>query len=369
MNIELHEIPVREIFDGYHDDGVGGVYGYGGRLNIRPAFQREFIYSPAQSAKVIESLRKDFPLNVMYWVRNHDGGFEMLDGQQRTISICQYLKDDWSVNGYLFGGLLDEEKEQILNYKLMIYICEGTEREKLDWFETINIAGEKLTAQERRNALYSGSWLKSAKEYFSRPTCAAKQEAEKYLSGSPIRQDYLETAIYWAADNAGIPGKRQEMVTEYMSRHQRDKDCGEMWQYFMKVINWVKFTFHVRPKVMTRVEWGLLYNLYGDEKLNPDETEERIKLLMEDFDVTDKAGIYQYIFDGDEKHLHIRKFPERDKQAAYERQGGNCARCGKHFAIEEMEADHRLAWSKGGHTEPENCQMLCRKCNREKGNA
>ena len=187
------------------------------------------------------------------------------------------------------------------------------------------------------------------------------------MSGSPIRQDYLETAIYWAADNAGIPGKRQEMVTEYMSRHQRDKDCGEMWQYFMKVINWVRFTFHVRPKVMTRVEWGLLYNLYGNEKLNPDETEERIKLLMEDFDVTDKAGIYQYIFDGDEKHLHIRKFPERDKVSAYERQDGKCARCGKHFEIDEMEADHITAWSRGGHTVPENCQVLCKKCNSEKG--
>ena len=369
MNIELHEIPVRELFSGYHDNGEGGVYGYGGKLNIRPAFQREFIYTDEQAAKVIESLRKNFPLNVMYWVRNHDGGFEMLDGQQRTISICRYLQDAFSENGRIYSNLLAEEREQVLNYKLMIYICEGTEREKLDWFETINIAGEKLTAQERRNALFSGAWLDNAKEYFSRANCAAKTQAEKYLSGKPLRQDYLETAIYWAADSEGITGTRKEKVERYMSLHQRDKDCGQMWRYFMSVIEWVKFTFTLREKVMQRVEWGLLYNRYGSEKLNPAEAEERIKLLMADFDVTDKAGIYQYIFDGDERHLHIRKFPERDKVSAYERQEGKCAKCGKHFAIEEMEADHWTAWSKGGHTEPENCKMLCRKCNREKGNA
>lgn len=158
MKIELHEIPVHEIADGYIENEESGVLGYGGKLNIRPAFQREFIYKDKERDEVIRSMRKNFPLNVMYWVKNDKGNFEMLDGQQRTISICRYVHDKFGVafgDDYLkFNNLTTEEQNQILNYKLMIYFCEGSEREKLDWFEIVNIAGERLTRQETRNAIY-----------------------------------------------------------------------------------------------------------------------------------------------------------------------------------------------------------------------
>ena len=293
----------------------------------------------------------------------------MLDGQQRTISICRYIEGNIKLNGDTYFNLTDEEKEQILGYKLMIYICEGKTREKLDWFETINIAGEKLTAQEVRNAMRQGAWINDAKKYFSKNNCAAQAEASQYLSGKADRQDYLETALYWIADSLGIEGSKKEKVERYMKDHQRDKDCGELWQYFMRVITWVKFMFPtLRKKIMPKVEWGILYNKYKDMRLNPEETERRIEELMRDFDVTSKPGIYEYVFDGNEKRLHIRAFLERDKQTAYERQKGICAVCGKHFDIGDMEADHITPWSLGGKTTAENCQMLCKTCNRTKSN-
>ncbi|MBQ6971613.1 MAG: DUF262 domain-containing protein [Synergistaceae bacterium] len=369
MKIEPHEITVSEIHEGYRDEGEGGVYGYGGRLSIRPEFQREFIYTDEQQAKVIHSLRHNFPLNVMYWVRNSAGGFEMLDGQQRTISICNYLEGRVNLDGLSYFNLTGEERGQVLGYRLMIYICEGTDREKLDWFETINIAGEKLTEQERNNALFSGPWVTEARLKFSKRGCPAEREAADYLKGRPERQDYLETAIYWAAFHDGMRGNRKSLVERYMSAHQHDKDCGEMWLYFRSVIDWVMFTFpEKRRKLMQGIDWGKLYHVYGGRKdLNPSELEARISALLADDEVKNKQGIYEYILDGDERHLSLRKFPDRDKISAYERQGHKCAVCGKVFGLEEMEADHITPWSKGGKTVPDNCQVLCRPCNRKKG--
>ena len=191
MKIELHEIPVRDVVNGYVDSAENGVVGYDGKLNIRPAFQREFIYKDKQRDEVVRTIRKNFPLNVMYWVKSDNGGFELLDGQQRTISICQYVNGDYSIDHLAFHNLTADEQEQILNYPLMIYICEGTDKEKLDWFKIINIAGEQLTAQELRNAIYTGEWLTEAKKYFSKTQCPAYQIAGDYLSGSAIRQNYL----------------------------------------------------------------------------------------------------------------------------------------------------------------------------------
>ncbi|MBQ7733441.1 MAG: DUF262 domain-containing protein, partial [Synergistaceae bacterium] len=362
MKIELHRIPIREIVEGYRDMKDDGVVGYGGRLNIRPAFQREFIYSDTQRRKVIESIMKDFPLNVMYWVINSEGNYEMLDGQQRTISICQYAVNDFAIDNVGYVNLTKAKQEKFMNYELMIYFCEGTDDETLDWFEIINIAGEKLTSQESRNAIYSGTWLTDAKEHFSRTNCAAYADAKNYMKGSAMRQEYLETAIRWAADHDGISDKSTDkVVREYMRLHQHDKDCGELWLYFQSVMNWVRHMFPVlRSKVMNRVQWGLLYNLHGSKSYNPGELEAQIKALMEDDDVTNKAGIYEYVLDGETKHLSIRKFSDSDKRAAYERQNGICAVCGKHFELKEMEADHITPWSRGGRTEPDNCQMLCR---------
>ncbi len=197
MKIELKEIAIRDVTNGYVNNNEEGVVGYDGKLNIRPKYQREFVYKDKQRDAVIETIKKDFPLNVMYWVKNEDDTYEVLDGQQRTISICEYVAGKFSLNFQYFHNLEKTEQDQILDYKLMVYFCEGNDKEKLDWFETINIAGEKLTDQELKNAIYTGTWLTEAKKYFSKSGCPAYSIASNYLKGSSIRQEYLETAISW----------------------------------------------------------------------------------------------------------------------------------------------------------------------------
>jgi len=357
MEIKLYEITVRDIAEGYINNEEEGVIGYNGKLNIRPKYQREFVYKDKQRDAVIETIRKDFPLNVMYWVDNGDGNYEVLDGQQRTISICEYVKGTFSINYQYFHNLEQDEKEQILNYKLMIYFCKGTDKEKLDWFKTINIAGEKLTDQELRNAIYTGEWLTDAKRHFSKNGCPAYGFAGNYLSGVAIRQDYLETAIKWIS---------KDNIEEYMSVHQHDVNANELWLYFQSVINWVKVIFPKYRKEMKGIEWGYYYNEYKDAKFDSAKLEERVKELMMDEDVTSKKGIYEYLLDGKEKHLNIRSFSPNQKREAYERQAGICANCKEHFEINEMEADHIDPWHLGGHTTADNCQMLCRECNRRK---
>lgn len=361
MQIKLHEIPVRDVVAGYRDSEENGVVGYNGILNIRPAFQREFIYKDKQRDEVIRTIMKNFPLNVMYWVKSDDGNYEVLDGQQRTISICQYVSGDFSIDHMGFGNLTQTEREQILNYPLMIYICEGTDKEKLDWFKIINIAGEQLTAQELRNAIYTGEWLTEAKKYFSKTSCPAYHLAGDYLNGSAIRQNYLETAIKWIAARDGIE------IEDYMAQHQRDTNCNELWLYFQTVINWVKVTFPTyRKKQMQGLDWGIYYNKYGTGKYDPKALEKQIAALLDDEDVSNQKGIYEYLLDGNERHLNIRAFSPKMARTAYERQKGICPKCKKHFTIEEMQADHISPWSKGGKTVPENCQMLCADCNRRK---
>jgi hypothetical protein len=358
MKIELHEITVRDLVEGYNDDReTGSVVGYGRRLNIRPAFQREFVYKDKQRDAVIATVMDNFPLNVMYWSVKEDGTFEIIDGQQRTISLCQYVTGDFSLLGMAFHNLQDDEQEQILNYKLMIYFCEGTNSEKLKWFETINIAGEKLYDQELRNAVYAGSWVSDAKRYFSKNGCAAYKIGSDYLNGNPIRQDYLETAIDWIND-----GK----IEAYMSEHQHDQNANELWLYFQAVIQWVQATFTKYRKEMKGLAWGKFYNEFKDKSFDTAKMESRIAELMADEDVQKKNGIYEYILTGNESCLNIRAFLPSTKREAYERQKGICPKCGEHFVIDDMEGDHIKPWSKGGKTTADNCQMLCRMCNRRK---
>ncbi|MEI0747099.1 HNH endonuclease family protein [Brachyspira pulli] len=357
MKIELNEILVKDIVKNYKNDIENGVIGYNGRLNIRPAYQREFVYKDQQRDAVIDTVRKDFPLNVMYWVINERGNYEMLDGQQRTISICDYVDGKFSINYQYFHNLEKDEQEQILNYKLMIYICEGSNKEKLDWFKIINIAGEKLFDQELRNAIYTGEWLSDAKRYFSKNNCPAYELANNYMKGTPIRQDYLETAIKWISNNE---------IEKYMSENQHNTNANELWLYFQSVINWVNVIFPKYRKEMKGIDWGFLYNKFKNKKLDADKLERKITELMQDEDVTKKSGIYEYLLDGNEKHLNIRTFSDNMKRETYERQNGICLKCKNHFEISEMEADHIKPWHEGGKTISENCQMLCRNCNRIK---
>ena len=357
MKIELHELTVREIAKNYVDNAENGVIGYNGKLNIRPKYQREFVYKDKQRDAVIETIVKGFPLNVMYWVKNFDNDFEVLDGQQRTISFCQYVHGAFSINNRAFHNLTQTEQQQILDYKVMVYFCEGNDKEKLDWFKIINIAGEKLTDQELRNAVYTGTWLNDAKLKFSKSNCAAYLQGNKYLNGDPIRQDYLETALKWINDGE---------IEDYMSKHQHDPNANELFFYFRAVIDWVENTFTKYRKEMKGLEWGVFYNQFKDIVVDTAELETEIAKLMSDDDVTSKKGIYPYVLTRQEKYLSVRAFDNRMKRTAYEKQKGLCKKCGKHFELEQMEADHITPWSHGGKTLAENCQMLCKDCNRRK---
>jgi hypothetical protein len=245
----------------------------------------------------------------------------------------------------------------------MVYICNSTDKEKLDWFKIINIAGVELTPQELRNAIYTGQWLTEAKKYFSKNGCPAYSIASEYMKGELNRQAFLETAIRWIAARDG------KEIEDYMSVHQHDTNCNEIWLYFQTVIAWVKATFPTYRKEMKGLEWGVFYNKHSSKKLDPKALEKRIVELMdEESDVDKHSGIYEYLLDGDERHLNLRQFKQKEARSAYERQKGICPKCGKHFAIEEMQADHITPWSKGGRTTPDNCQMLCADCNRRKSN-
>lgn len=357
MKIELQEVKIIDVFNGYVNNDEEGVVGYGGKLNIRPKYQREFVYKDKQRDDVIVTVRKNFPLNVMYWVKSEDNTYEVMDGQQRTISICEYIAGKFSLDFQYFHNLEKEEQEQILDYKLMVYFCEGTDREKLDWFKIINIAGEKLTDQELRNAIYTGTWLIDAKKHFSKPNSPAYNIASDYLRGSSIRQDYLETVISWISD---------DKIEMYMAENQHKPNANELWLYFQSVLNWIKAVFPKYRREMKGVSFGILYNEFKDKEFDSRKLEAEISKLMQDEDVTKKSGIYSYVLTRKEKYLNIRAFTANQRTEAYEKQKGVCVKCKEHFELDEMDADHIKPWHKGGKTTSENCRMLCKHDNRIK---
>lgn len=388
MQIEKREIHIKELVKGYsRDEESSQLVAYAdssgvARLNIRPKYQREFVYKEVQRNAVIDTILKGFPLNIMYWVQNVESSaeceYEVLDGQQRTISICEYVKGSfsiqWNGSSQYFHNLPEDMKEKFLAYKLDVYVCQGSESEKLEWFKTINIAGEELTPQELRNAVYASVWLSDAKRRFSKKNGAAVQKGDKYLNGSALRQEFLESAIAWIVDL-----RKDEKICEYMAKHAKDsKNADELCGYFANVIDWVEMKFQKYRKEMKGLEWGLFYNRYKDTPLDAKELEAKIAELMQDDEVGNKKGVYAYVLSGDEKHLSLRSFSDSVKRAVYEKQKGVCAnsdgrikgvKCpheNEKLEIDKMEADHIIPWSKGGKTERENCQMLCCECNRKK---
>lgn len=375
MRITKKTITVKELTENYSDDGDNGVYGFNGKLCIRPEYQRSFVYSDKKRDMVLDTVRKGFPLGLMYWNLKPDGNFECLDGQQRTISISQYVNGDFAIkvngNDKFFHNLTDTEKEDILNYELEIRVCEGTEEEKLEWFKVINIAGETLTNQELLNATYAGTWLADAKNYFSKRNCVAGQFANGYIKGNPIRQDYLEKALLWIADRDGL-----ESGGRYMAIHQHDADANALWIYFQEVIGWAKRMFPNMSKKLTECQdWGVLYNKYRNKTYNTNEMRTLIDRLLQDEDVTKQTGIIPYVLSDrtkhDEKYLSIRTFSDQIKRRVYERQGHKCPFCvangvDTEYAFEEMQGDHIIPWSQGGRTVEDNCQMLCQRCNNDK---
>lgn len=373
MKITLQQIRIQDLVNEYRNNDEEGVYGFGGRLNIRPPFQREFVYNDRQQKAVIDTILKGFPLNTMYWVHNEDDTFELLDGQQRTMSICEYVNGNFSINpgngiDKYFHNLTDEEKSIILNYELMIYICEGGDKERLDWFRTINIAGEKLTDQELLNINYIGPWLSDAKHKFSKTGCVAYKLASKFVKGSPIRQEYLETVLTWI--NNGD-------IMEYMATHQHDKNANELWLYFQNVINWIitVFALDSHPenyrKEMLGLNWGYMFNKYHQNSYDAQQLEQRVNELMANEEVTEKKGVYEYVLSGEDENLACklskRSFSNMDKRTAYEKQNGICPITGKYMPIEEMQADHIIPWWKGGTTTLDNLQMISKIANARKG--
>lgn len=366
MNIELKSIPIRDLIAGYSNDPEIGVRGYNGKLDIRPPYQREFRYDEAQKRAVINTIMKGFPLNIMYWSVVNDNEYEMIDGQQRTLSICEFYTHDFNIvdndRGVLFfNTLTDEEKEQFLNYKLTVYFCSGTDKEKLDWFRVINIAGEKLLDQELRNAVYVGPFVTDARRHFSKNGCPAYKAGGDYMTGKLEEQAYLETILKWAAR------KDNMTIDKYMAVHQFEPNANKLWSYYMQIITWVRSTFIKYRKEMKGLDWGALYDEFGDGIYDTAALENQIHDLMEDDEIMKKSGIYRYVLSGDLRDLSFRTFDKKQKREAYERQQGICVHCGKHFELEEMEADHITPWKEGGITVAENCQMLCRNCNRVKG--
>ena len=287
MNTELHYVSVSEIAEKYADDGKGSVFGCGGRLNIRPAYHREFFYDAKRRDAVVRTVLGGRSLGEMHWLKC-GGGFEMLDGQQRTVSLCRYVAGRFAVNRRKFHDLSETKRKRFLGYRLPVRFCESDEKEKLEWFNTLNLAGERLTPQELRNAAVPGPWLTDARARFSRRGGPAHRLGRDFLTGDPARQDYLEAALNWFSFGN---------IEVYMEGHRFDADAGELFDYFRKVMHWVRETFPVRREAMRGVAWGMLYDEFFALFPDPDLLEREVASLMADDLVTDKRGIYRLVLE------------------------------------------------------------------------
>ncbi|MBR0125154.1 MAG: DUF262 domain-containing protein [Treponema sp.] len=378
------DITIKEICNGftYNELEGKGLFGLSGKLTIQPEYQRNYIYADGKKdVAVIDSIIKGYPLGILYFVKTGDGTYEVLDGQQRITSFGRYVIGKFAVkvNGMenYFTGLAEDLQNKILDTKLLIYICEGTESEIKEWFKTINIAGVPLNEQELLNAIYSGKFVTAAKKEFSNSQNSNIQKWSAYIKGDVKRQDFLACALDWVSK-----GNKET----YMSEHRNSEDISELKNYFTSVIDWISSVFITVEKEMCGLKWGELYEKYHTNPYNPDEVDEKVKELYADGAVKNRSGIFEYVLGGctETKLLNIRIFEDRDKRIVYEKQTkeaeekgiSNCPFCAisdtpnkiKIWKLAEMDADHVSAWSKGGATSIENCQMLCRPHNIAKGN-
>lgn len=371
MTIKQIEVTVGDIARGYINNEEQGIRGYGGQLDIRPPYQREFIYNESEQQAVISTVLKGYPLNVMYWVRRSEDAecpYEVMDGQQRTLSLCEYVDGKFAYDFKNFFNQPADIQKLILDYPLTIYLCEGEPSEKLEWFKTINIAGKPLNEQEINNAVYAGPFVTDAKRHFSKSNCGASRLGKDLVNGRPLRQELLKKALEWMAEHETREGKPQSVVG-YMAEHQHDPNANNLWTYFQNVLNWTITNFDLKrfKKIMKGLNWALYYDKYHSTTLDTADLASRISKLILDSDVQKQMGIIPYVLTGDERHLDLRSFPEDIKLAVWEKQHHICLSCQKEFNYEFMEGDHITPWREGGRTVIENCQMLCRECNRRKG--
>ena len=388
METTLKTYTVGEICDGfvYNELEGKGLYGLSGRLTIQPEYQRNYIYADGKKdVAVVQSALHGYPLGVLYFNKTDDGRLEVLDGQQRITSLGRFVTGKFGIFNaddipQYFSSLSRELQDKILGTELLVYECEGTEDEIRKWFETVNIAGVPLNEQELLNAIYSGEFVTLAKQEFSNSQNANIQKWSHFISGAVNRQDYLERALQWVSR-----GKAKE-VREYMSQHRHDTNIDELKTYFTAVIDWIGAVFTDIESEMRGLEWGRLYEEYHTQPYNPTEVAEQVRQLYGDPFVKNRKGIFEYVLGGqqDKRLLDIRVFDEATKRKVYrlqteeaqQRGESNCPLCAlgheanrtKIWKISEMDADHVAAWSKGGATTADNCQMLCRTHNRAKGN-
>lgn len=387
-----HPLTVKELTCGYRENtATGEVTSMNELLNIRPPYQREFVYEQPRRDAVITTILEGCPLNVIYLAKLDDGKLEVIDGQQRIISICKFVKGQFSIDitmdidgnkrrtGYTD---LQARREAFDNYELMAFVCEGDNASKMKWFRRINIAGVKLTEQELRNANYHGSWVTDAKKYFSRSngvamdTVVGKLRYKDYVDAktgdksedvkSVARQYLLEKVLGWACDaddeNRPLLTKKVKVdIDEYMGKHYRDEDAKALWRYYDDVITWVSRTFPTYRKLMQGVEWGLLYNRFKD--VDKTGLDEKVNEILETEEISNEKYVYEAVLSGNLNLLQARSFPEADRKRKYKEQDGICPICGKKFSFEDMAGDHIVPWSKGGKTVYENLQMLCKGCN------
>jgi 5-methylcytosine-specific restriction endonuclease McrA len=381
------EITVKQISDGfvYSELEGKGLFGLSGKLTIQPEYQRNYIYASEggkREVAVIESILKGYPIGLIYFNKVNDSNFEVLDGQQRITSIGRFVTNKFAIkdengNEQLFGGFALDKKNKILNTKLLIYECEGTESEIKEWFRTINIAGVPLNSQELLNAVYSGPFVTLGKEEFSNSKNSNIQKWSAYISGSANRQDFLERALEWVS---------KDNISEYMSRHRFDTNITELKDYFTSVIDWVSTVFIDVESEMKGLEWGRLYETYKKQPYNSKTVSDEVKKLYGDPYVKNRRGIFEFILGGstDTKLLEVRVFDDAIKKSVYTKQTAeaekkeisNCPLCAlghdsnktKIWKLTDMDADHVTAWSKGGATDIKNCEMLCKTHNRAKGN-
>ena len=371
MTIKQISVTVGEICQGYVNNEELGVRGYNGLLDIRPPYQREFIYNDKEQQAVINTVLHGYPLNVMYWVKRSDDAecpYEVMDGQQRTLSLCEYVANKFSFEFKNFCNQPPDIQKRILDYELTVYVCEGEHSEKLEWFKTINIAGKPLYEQEILNAIYAGPFVSDAKRHFSKSNCGAYKLGKDLVNGSPIRQDFLKVALNWMAEHEQREGKTQSRVG-YMAQHQHDPNANNLWTYFQNVLNWAITNFDMKKfkRIMKGLDWALYYDKFHDKTLDTVALAQEISTLMRDSEIQKPAGIIPYVLTGDERELDLRAFPEDIKLGVWEKQNHICPMCHKEFDFEFMEGDHIKPWREGGRTVIENCQMLCRDCNRHKG--
>ena len=381
------DITVKDICEGfvYNELEGKGLFGLSGKLTIQPEYQRNYIYASdggKKEAAVIESVLKGYPIGLIYFNKVSDSNLEVLDGQQRITSLGRFvndkfaIKDENSMEQY-FSGIAKDKQGKILKTALLIYECEGAESEIKEWFKTINIAGVPLVPQELLNAIYSGPFVTLGKEEFSNSQNANIQKWSAYIKGSANRQAFFERALDWVSKGN---------IDDYMSRHRKDTNITELKTYFNSVIDWVSGVFIDVESEMRGLEWGQLYEQYHKKAYNPTKVSAKVQKLYGDPYVKNRKGIFEYILGGsaDTKLLNVRIFDEATKKSVYASQTktakakdkSNCPDCAmghdanksKIWGFNEMEADHVSAWSKGGETTAKNCEMLCIRHNRAKGN-